>query len=517
MGASVYYEVLRPANQQDLEGADPEAASILMEMVPGDYVAAADLEGRPGGEAAISWGCAGGLLRKAGQAGGVLRFGTVRSWLSQLGQAKVTRVAGEGGTRHAYASAVGAFNRWLTGRELEVGRAGEPTPARSFPDIEGLLAFCGETDLGARAAGRILRQYLAHCAAGGMSVSTALVHCAAIKSYFAAHEVRLDAKVERSRHRPDGDGVEARMSLADLYKMMTAGGMDAMGRAVVMVKFQAGLDASTMADRFNFEAYGQIIRHFGTEDYEAWDLDKCPVPIRLVRVKTNVRHTTFIDRDAVSCLRDYLRQKEFRDGRHERGRPLFINKRGRPVDPIWVSRMFSKAAGRAGIQARISRGALRVGSHEARDLLKSTLMVAGCAPYAADHVLGHAPRDSYEKQAVLYPEAIRREYTKASGALNLMSGVERYLVSAAAAPPRTSLGRTAPARDWEPPAGPDSRLEEILDRLGRMQADLRRAAVTSAGTARAVMLLLDRDGGHDLPEEVLRMITDPEWDAGREG
>ena len=189
--------------------------------------------------------------------------------------------------------------------------------------------------------------------------------------------------------------------------MMTAGGMDAMGRAVVMVKFQAGLDASTMVDRFNFEAYGQIIRHFGTGDYEAWDLDKCPVPIGLVRVKTNVRHATFLDRDAVSCLRDYLRQKEFRGGRHERGRPLFVNGRGRPVDPTWVSRMFSRAAGRAGIQARISRGALRVGSHEARGLLKSTLVVAGCAPYAADHVLGHYPRDRYEKQAVLYPAAGR--------------------------------------------------------------------------------------------------------------
>ena len=289
-------------------------------------------------------------------------------------------MAGEGGTRHAYASAAGAFNRWLTGRELEVGRAGEPASAMSFPDIEGLLAFCGETDRGARAVGKILRQYLAHCAASGMSVSTALLHCAAVKSYFAAHEVRLDAKVERNRHRPEGGGAEARMSLADLYKMMTAGGMDAMGRAVVMVKFQAGLDASTMADRFNFEAYGQIIRHFGTEDYEAWDLDKCPVPIRLVRVKTNMRHTTFLDRDAVSCLRDYLRQKEFRGGRHERDQPLFVNGRGRPVDPAWVSRVFSRAAGRAGIQARISRGALMVGSHEARDLLKSTLMVAGCAP-----------------------------------------------------------------------------------------------------------------------------------------
>ena len=80
LDASVYCEVLRPANRQDLEGASPEAAAIITEMVPGGYVAAADLKGRPGGRAAISPGCANGLLRKG--AGGVLELGTVRSWLS---------------------------------------------------------------------------------------------------------------------------------------------------------------------------------------------------------------------------------------------------------------------------------------------------------------------------------------------------------------------------------------------------------------------------------------------------
>ena len=242
------------------------------------------------------------------------------------------------------------------------------------------------------------------------------------------------------------------MSLVDIYRIMTTSGMDAMTRAVVMIKFQAGLDSSTLANRFNFEGYGQIVRHFGTEDYEAWDLGKCPVPIKLVRVKTNMRHTTFIDRDAVACLRDYLRWKKFRGGPHGRDEPLFVTKMGTPVTPIWVSRRFSGAAARAGIQERISRGALRVSSHEARDLLKSTLMVAGCAPYAADHILGHYPRDSYEKQAILYPEAVRREYAKASGALNLLTGVERYLGAAA-----------GPDGGTETPAGPDPHQREILD------------------------------------------------------
>ena len=62
-----------------------------------------------------------------------------------------------------------------------------------------------------------------------------------------------------------------------------------------------------------------------------------------------------------------------------------------------------------------------------RDLLKSTLLMCGCKQYAAEHVLGHAPKDSYEKQAVLYPEQLRAEYAKASPYINIFSKVESTL------------------------------------------------------------------------------------------
>ena len=356
--ATAYYEVLRPATDRDLEAAGPRIAAVLGKLPSVGYVSATDIRGR-GARSAVSWACANGLLRKAGTAGGVLEFGTVRSWLSELGPTKTIRVANDGGTRHSYATALGSFNGWLRDRDLRTG-----TTPRSFSDVEDLLGHCRESDGGARAAGRILRQYLDHSAATGCSVSTALVRCAAVKSYLAAHDVHVGTRVERNRHRPAER--DHRMSLVDLYKMMTSGGTDAMTKAVVMVKFQAGLDSSTLADRFNFEAYPQVVRHFGTDDYEAWDLSKCPVPIRLVRVKTNARYTTFIDRDAVSHLRDYLRWREFGGDKHEPGMPLFVTARGRPVTPHWVSRRFAGMAARAGIQARMERGSLRVRSHETR-------------------------------------------------------------------------------------------------------------------------------------------------------
>ena len=157
-----------------------------------------------------------------------------------------------------------------------------------------------------------------------------------------------------------------------------------------------------------------ITRTHPMEDHESWDLGRCPVPVRLVRVKTGMAYTTFIDRDAVSHLQDYLRWKESREGkRHDPSKPLFVTRNGTPVGPNWISSRFSKAATDAGIQKVVSHRVFKIHSHEVRDLLKSTLLVSGCAQYAADHVLGHSPGDSYEKQATLYPEKLRSEYAKA--------------------------------------------------------------------------------------------------------
>jgi len=45
----------------------------------------------------------------------------------------------------------------------------------------------------------------------------------------------------------------------------------------------------------------------------------------------------------------------------------------------------------------------------------------------ADHVIGHKPKDSYEKQATLYPENVRLEYMKGSRKLNIFSSISHYM------------------------------------------------------------------------------------------
>ena len=85
-----------------------------------------------------------------------------------------------------------------------------------------------------------------------------------------------------------------------------------------------------------------------------------------------------------------------------------------------------------------------------------------CAPYTADHVLGHAPRDSYEKQFTLYPEELRAEYAKASSRINIFSKVESVLNTA------------------KDPASQDARIREL------------EAQVAGTSTVNAEIALLER-------------------------
>ena len=488
MGA--YFEVLRPVSKNDLNGVGSDIAAALQGLPPGGYVSAGQLEGRCGHDAArraLEWACRHGILHKTIQDSDVMDHESVRFWLTQLDSPKMKNFRLEKGTKRTYADALEAFNRWLPGREFPARNGGKAAARRTFPNVDELLGFCEDPEHGTQMAKRVVREYLADLATSKHSLSTALVRCAAVKSYFATHDVPVDVRVSKKRHAVHDVREPPGMSLFDFYKMMTVGSMDVMLKAMMMIKFQAGLDSSTFADRFNFEAYPQIVRHFGIEDYEAWDFGRCPVPIRLVRVKTGMEYTTFIDRDAASNLQDYLRWREFREGqKYDSSGPLFVTRRGTPVGPNWISNKFSKAAIDAGIQKRSSHRVYKIHSHEVRDLLKSTLLVSGCAQYAADHVLGHAPRDSYEKQATLYPEKLRSEYAKASGRLNIFSSIEKHL-------------RAAGADSGEEASPRDDRYQRIEAQQQEMQATLRKMTGSITDVLRAVAM--GREGNPGVASE----------------
>lgn len=220
-------------------------------------------------------------------------------------------------------------------------------------------------------------------------------------------------------------------TVEDLMQLLTPGKPTVVEKAVVLCKFHAGLDNSTFTDRFNFKAFPQLVKWFGTDKHDMWDLEKCPVLINITRIKVGFPHVCCLDRDAISALQKALDWREKKTGSPMKiGQAMLLNSKLNPITNRWVSDLIPKLAERCSIQTKLK---IKAGhknektSHELRDLLKSTLTSCGVESYASNHLIGHIPRDSYEKESILYPMKVRAEFMKASGTLNIFTGFTRYI------------------------------------------------------------------------------------------
>ena len=435
---TTYYKILRPVEPADLD-TSPGIAEVLG-MIPHEgYVTFEHFKsaGKSKAENGIRYARSHKILQRVSPYGRVLELDSVKFWCTQLNESGHKNSKTEQGTRRLYLNGLSKFNAWLPGRSfpsyetvVSDGQVTRQSITKSFANVEELMEYCNRSDHGTKTAQRVIREYLPELQAGKMSASAQAVIQSAIKSYFSVHDIVLDLPRTRKKRLDPVSDEESHMTLEDFYKMLQNGKPSITMRAIMLIKLQSGMDSSTLADRFNYEGYPQIVKYFRTDNHRSWNLEKCPIPIRLVRVKTNVQYTTFLEHDAIVQLQEYLTWKEMKYGKQDIAKPLFMTKQDAPIHPKWLSSNFSEVAVRAGIQKKVSHMVYKIRAHSVRHLLKSTLKTYGCAPYVADHVLGHAPRDAYEKSAILYPENLRAEYAKASSHLNIFSKVESVLNTA---------------------------------------------------------------------------------------
>lgn len=362
-------------------------------------------------------------------------FPTVKYWLGQLASSGVTHDVGTYiGTKGTYRLQLIAFNDWLAGREFDVrvqavrdGKIVRENAQKSFDNVEELLYF-GQSGA-ATDVRRIVSRFLVDPCNERLSLSTRVIMGSAIKSYFNEHDVEFTLKYNKSGNVVSEVTEQPSLSMPELFRMLTYGRVTPLMRAVTLVMLHAGLDVSTLADRFNYSAYAQISKHCGTENYREWDLDKCPIPIQLKRVKTEFQHTTFIGMDALDAIKVYLAWAEDHYGPYDPKGPMFRSARNEPVKTHNIKMKFSAYAKDAMVQKKLAPRKNKISIHELRDLLKSTLLQYGCMEWAAEHVIGHKPNSSYTKPANMSPDALRNEYSKASRALNVFSLMDETLKS----------------------------------------------------------------------------------------
>ncbi len=334
-------------------------------------------------------------------------------------------------TKKTYLNHLWNFNLWLIKHAffiqkiipLENNMFKTTNEKTSFSDVEQLLRILESPLTKQSDVIKIIKKFLLDPIHEGKKPGSISVTFSAIISYFDKNEqtlkMRFDPRIKYDKQQEED---EISLSLNELMTMLTVGKPSITEKAVFLCKFHRGLDSSTFADRFNFHALKQIYSYFKTENYKSWDLDMCPVPIKLTRIKNRYLHTGFLERDAIKAIQDYLEYAE--SNNTVLGNVLFVNKLGKPISNSWITSHFFDLANRCGIQQIVSNYKFpqyRIGSHEVRDLLKSTLIDSGCKEYVADHVIGHMPKDSYEKQTKLYPETLRKEYAKASKRLNIFT------------------------------------------------------------------------------------------------
>ena len=358
---------------------------------------------------------------------------TVKYWQRQLRGSRLKHEKGKSSTNKQYLYHLWVFNKWLSKNEFQIDTIKQLSnntftqkkTSKKFDNVEELLKELEHPLAVQKNVVKIIKYYLLDDIHKNKKASSVKIIRNAIKSYFEKNEQPLNITFNPYTIYSNTTEYEQSISLSELMSFLTTGKPSVVEKAVFLCKFQRGLDVSTLVDRFNYEAWEQIVKWFGSEKYDSWDLEKCPVPISLIRVKTDFRHVGFIDRDAISEIQKYLDYRKTKtDENMQTGQALFLNKFGRPITNSWLFGSFSRIAKRAGIHKFVEangRKYYNMDSHELRDLLKSTLIDSGCKQYVADHVIGHMPKDSYEKQAKLYPETLRKEYAKASKRLNIFT------------------------------------------------------------------------------------------------
>jgi len=349
-----------------------------------------------------------------------------------------------GGTRRSYSISLWSFNNWLHGKTISVSKAisvGDnlqkiETVEINLDTIEDLLKAYQETNSKGAEVIRFIKEYLmdstehSHKSKGYMGNILS-----SIKAYFEKNEspitISFNADIDHEDISEMISETISTLSLIDLMEMLTTGKPSIVEKGVMLCKFHAGLDNSTFSDRFNFEAFPQLIKWFGTDKHDGWDLEKCPVAINVTRIKVGFPHICCLDRDAIVELQKALDWREKKTGSSMKiGQAIFLNSKLNPVTNRWVSELATRLAERCGIQKTFkikSGNKNEKTSHELRDLLKSTLNSCGVSAYASNHLIGHMPRDSYEKEAILYPAKIRAEYMKASSTINIFTGFSKYI------------------------------------------------------------------------------------------
>ena len=370
-----------------------------------------------------------------------IKLDTVEYWISQLSSTKYENLKTNKilhGTQGTHAYHLWAFNEWLQGktfqckvvRQLENNMFSMNEENTTFDTVQNMLELYKMPNSNRADFIKIIKKYLLDPVNSKHKAGYITSKHASILSYFRENDYPLEFKFNsKNKFDTTNSQDEVVFTLDDFVSLITLGGATITEKAVMLCKLHRGLDASTLSENFNFYAWEQMVSHFGTEEYQKWDIkEKCPVPIKLTRLKSSFKHMGFLEYDAVKAIQAYLEYRETTSGeKMSSGEPLFLNKFGKAINPHWITDKFTKLAVKSGLANALKKNGSvgKLGSHECRDLLKTIFLECGIPEKASEHFIGHKS-DSYSKQHTVYAEGLEENYRKIASTLNVFSNMSSH-------------------------------------------------------------------------------------------
>jgi integrase len=176
-------------------------------------------------------------------------------------------------------------------------------------------------------------------------------------------------------------------------------------KAIILVNFQGGLDASTLCT-LNYEDVAEAI-----------ETGKEPFKLNLVRPKTDQEYYTFIGKDAINALKVYVADQRARGVEWTPESPLFTKERrgtDERITPNLIQNMMKELAQLAGFVDHKNNGKdfNILGPHALRESFSTIMLNANVPKPIVDFWLGHSIGATDEAYMNVQAKSAKQIYLK---------------------------------------------------------------------------------------------------------
>jgi integrase len=251
----------------------------------------------------------------------------------------------------------------------------------------------------------------------GTTVRSAVMRVNVIRSFYSTFGINVKMK---GRHKLSRGRVKNKRMIvsAEQVKALVQHARTIRDRAIILVNFQGGLDASTICS-LNYEDVAQ-----GIENGETL------LKLELVRPKTVVEYYTFLGKDAITALKAYITDQKARGTKWTSESPLFTKERRGTDERITtnlIQNMMKEVAILAGFVDKQNNGKdfNILGPHALRESFSSIMLNAGVPKPIVDFWLGHAINGTDEAYMTTQFDRTKEMYSKREHLLSISASTEK--------------------------------------------------------------------------------------------